>query len=136
MASLNKVQIIGNVGNEPEMRFTPSGAPVTSFSVAAGRSYTTNDGERKDETEWFNVVAWQKLAETCNQFLSKGKQVYVEGRQQTRKWEGQDGQMHYKTELIANQVLFLGKKEEVLNENVDDGTAVISEEIDPEDFPL
>lgn len=107
MASLNRVMIIGNVGGEAEMRFTPSGKPVTSFSVACNTKY----GET-DTPEWFNVVAWNKLAETCNQYLVKGQQVYVEGRQQTRKWESDDGQKHYKTELIANSVIFLGKKSE------------------------
>lgn len=110
MASLNKVLVIGNCGKEPEMRFTPSGKPTTSFSVAAGRSYTTQDGERKDETEWFNVVTWGKLAEFCNQYIDKGQQVYVEGRLQTRSWEGQDGVTKYRTEVIANQVLLLGAK--------------------------
>jgi len=110
MASLNKVLVIGNCGKEPEMRFTPSGKPTTSFSVAAGRSYTTQDGERKDETEWFNVITWGKLAEFCNQYINKGQQVYVEGRLQTRSWEGQDGVTKYRTEVIANQVLLLGAK--------------------------
>ena len=118
MASLNKVQIIGNVGKEPEMKVTPNGKAVTSFSVAAGRSYTTNDGERKDETEWFNVITWNKLAETCNQYLQKGQQVYVEGRLQTRSWES-DGVTKYRTEVIANQVLFLGKREESESEGED-----------------
>ena len=110
MSSLNKVMVIGNLGSDPEMRFTPGGKSVTSFSVAAGYSYTV-DGERKEETEWFNIVAWGKLAEICNQYLSKGQQIYIEGRQQTRKWESDDGQTHYKTELIANQMVMLGKKE-------------------------
>lgn len=107
MASLNKVMIIGNVGSEPEMRFTPSGKATTSFSVACNSKH----GE-EETTEWFNVVTWNKLAETCNQFITKGKQVYVEGRLQTRKWESQDGQTHYRTEVIANQVLFLGSKKQ------------------------
>ena len=126
MASLNKVQIIGNVGKDPEMRFTGNGTPVTSLSVAATEKY--ND---KETTEWFNVVAWQKLAEVCNQFLSKGKQVYVEGRQQTRKWDSDDGQTHYKTELIASRVLFLGKRED----NPDE-TEPVEKELEPEDIPF
>ena len=112
MVSLNRITIIGNVGKDPEMKFTPKGNPVTSFSVAAGRSDTTQDGERKDETEWFSIVTWNKLAETCNQYLQKGQQVYVEGRLQTRSWEGQDGEKKYRTEVIANTVLFLGKRKE------------------------
>ena len=110
MASLNKVMIIGNLGSEPEMRFTPNGNPVTSFSVATNRVYNTADGERKTETEWFNVVAWNKLAEQCNQFLGKGRLVYVEGRLRTRNWEGQDGQKHYRTEVIANHITFLDRQ--------------------------
>ena len=107
MASLNRVEIIGNVGKEPEMRFTPSGAPVASFSVAVNSKF----GE-SETTEWFSIVAWNKLAETCNQFLSKGQQVYVEGRIQTRSWEGQDGEKKYRTEVIANRVLFLGQRKQ------------------------
>ncbi len=105
-SSLNKVMIIGNVGRDPEMRYTPNGTPVTSFSVACGRTWMS-DGERREETEWFNVVTWNKLAETCNQYLTKGQRVYVEGRLQTRSWEGQDGQKRSRTELIANELIFL-----------------------------
>ncbi len=110
MASLNKVMLIGNVGKDPEMRFTPNGNPVTSFSVATNRiGPATEGGERKKETEWFSVITWNKLAENCNQFLTKGQKVYVEGRLQTRSWDGQDGQKHYRTEVVANTVLFLDK---------------------------
>ena len=107
MASLNSVSIIGNVGKEAEMRFTPSGKPVTSFSVACNSKF----GET-ESTEWFNIVTWNKLAETCNQYITKGQQVFVEGRLQTRSWEDNDGQKHYKTEVIANKVLFLGQRKQ------------------------
>ncbi|MFC2067798.1 single-stranded DNA-binding protein [Chloroflexota bacterium] len=117
MPSLNKVMIIGNVGNEPEMRITASGKPVTTFSVATNRRYSSTDGERKEETEWFNVVVWNKLAELCNQFLGKGRLVYAEGRMRTRSWDGQDGQKHYRTDLIAEQVTFLDKSREPLDTN-------------------
>lgn len=110
MASLNKVMIIGNIGNEPEMRFTPNGNPVTSFRVATNRIYTAPDGEKKQETDWFTVVAWNKLAEQCNQFLGKGRLVYVEGRLHNRSWEGQDGQKRYRTEVVANRVTFLDRQ--------------------------
>ena len=110
MPSLNKIIIIGNTGQEPEMRFTPNGKPVTSFSVATNWMYTDQSGERRQETEWFSVVAWNRLAEQCNQFLAKGKLVYVEGRLHTRNWEGQDGQTHTRVEVIANRVLFLDRK--------------------------
>jgi len=119
MANLNKVMIIGNVGKEPEMRYTPTGKAVTSFSVAVNSKF----GE-KETTEWFSVVAWGKLAETSNQYLTKGRQVFVEGRLQTSTWE-KDDVKHYKTEVIANQVLFLGKKD---SQESSDG--------DPEDLPF
>jgi len=109
MAGLNKVMIIGNVGTDPEMRFTPNGKPVTSFSLATSRTFTSPEGERRQETEWFNVVTWNRLAETCNQFLTKGRRAYVEGRLHTRTWEGQDGQKRVRVEVVANSVLFLDR---------------------------
>lgn len=111
MIGLNKMTVIGNVGTDVEMRFTPSGAPVSSFRIATSRSYTTPDGEKKQETEWFDVVTWNRLAENCNQFLTKGQRAYVEGRIRTRSWEGQDGQKHTRIEIIANRVIFLDKRQ-------------------------
>lgn len=107
---LNKVMIIGNLGRDPEMRYTPSGRPVTSFTVATSRIWNSPDGERHEETEWFNVVAWGKLAETCRQILVKGQQVYVEGRLQTRRWEDQEGRKHFSTEIVADRMLMLGER--------------------------
>lgn len=135
MASLNKVMIIGNLGSEPEMRFTPGGNPVTSFSVATNRVYNTPEGERKEETEWFNVVTWSRLAETCNQFLTKGQRVYAEGRLHTRMWESQDGQKHSRPELIANRVIFLDKKAAmpVPGEKTEDAEAG---GLEPQDIPF
>ena len=101
MVSVNKITVIGNLGNEPEMRFTPSGRPVTSFRVATNWRYTTPEGERKEETEWFTVVAWGRLAEQCNQFLTKGRLVYIEGRLRMRTWEGQDGQRRARNEIVG-----------------------------------
>jgi single-strand DNA-binding protein len=111
MAGLNKVMIIGNLGQDPEMRYTANGNAVTTFSVACNRSFGGADGERREETEWFNVVTWNKLAETCSQYLQKGRRAYVEGRLQTRSWEGQDGQKRYRTEVIASTVLFLDRSQ-------------------------
>ena len=108
MASLNKVQIIGNLGRDPEMRFTANGNPMATFSVACSRRYTTRDGEQRDETEWVRVVCWQRLAELAGQYLSKGRSVYVEGRLQTRQWEDNDGNTRYTTEVVANDIQFLG----------------------------
>jgi single-strand DNA-binding protein len=110
MASVNKMIIIGNLGSEPEMRFTPNGNPVTSFRVATNWRYTTGQGERREETEWFTVVAWNRLAEQCNQFLTKGRLVYAEGRLRTRTWEGQDGQRYFRSEIVADKVTFLDRQ--------------------------
>jgi single-strand DNA-binding protein len=107
---LNKVMLIGNLGRDPEMRYTPSGKPVTSFSMASSRSWISSDGERKEETEWFNIVAWGNLAEICNQHLSRGQQVYIEGRLQTRSWEDANGQRHFRTEVVANEMIILGNR--------------------------
>ncbi len=104
---LNKVMLIGQLGRDPEMRYTPSGKPVTSFSVATDRTWVTSDGERREATEWFNVVAWRDLAEICHQRLRKGYQVYVEGRLQTRSWESADGHKHYRTEVVADEMILL-----------------------------
>ncbi|GAP62578.1 single-strand DNA-binding protein [Ardenticatena maritima] len=106
---LNKVMIIGNVGREPELRYTPNGTPVVNFSVAVGRQWTTPDGERHHATEWFNVVAWRELAEICARLLSKGKRVYIEGSLQTRSWEDSQGQRQYRIELVADQMILLDR---------------------------
>ena len=110
MASLNKIMLIGNVGTEPEMRFTPNGNPVTSFRMATNWIVPGQEGDRKQETEWFSIVTWDKLAENCNQFLTKGQRVYAEGRLRTRVWDGQDGQRRTTVEVVARQVLFLDKQ--------------------------
>lgn len=110
MVGLNKVIIIGNVGTDPEMRYTPNGNPVTSFRIATSRSYNTPEGERKQDTEWFTVTAWNQLAELCNQYLSKGRRAYVEGRLRSRTWEGQDGKPRFQNEIIASKVIFLDRQ--------------------------
>ena len=105
--SMNKILVIGNLGSDPEMRYTPGGDAVTSFSVATNRRYTNRDGQTIDETEWFRVSAWRRLAETTNQYLSKGRRVYVEGRLRSRSWVGQDGQTRFSNEIDAQNVVFL-----------------------------
>jgi len=135
MVSINRMTIIGNLGNEPEMRFTPSGRPVTSFRVATNWRYTTPDGERKEETEWFTIVAWGKLAEQCNQFLTKGRLVYVEGRLRLRTWDGPDGQRRARNEIVADRVKFLdrqaaGAAVEAKTEEAEPG------DIEPDDIPF
>jgi single-strand DNA-binding protein len=107
---LNKVMIIGNLGRDPEMRYTPSGRPVTTFSVATSRSWNTADGDKRVETEWFNVVAWSSLAEICKQHLTKGQQVYIEGRLQTRHWDDAEGNKHTSVEIVANEMIILGER--------------------------
>jgi len=128
MASLNKIILIGNVGSDPEMRYTPNGKAVTSFRLATNYRYNGADGERKEETEWFRVSVWGRQAESCNQFLSKGRRAYVEGRLRSRNWEGQDGQMRTSLEVSANRVIFLDKT----------AVASIPEEgdLEPEDLPF
>jgi single-strand DNA-binding protein len=117
---LNKVLIIGRVGRDPEMRYTPSGRPVTTFSVGTSRSWSTADGEKRTETEWFNVVAWSNLAEICKQHLSKERLVYIEGRLQTRHWEDQEGVKHSATEIVANEMILLEDRREGSYNDVDD----------------
>jgi single-strand DNA-binding protein len=107
---LNKVLLIGFLGRDPEMRYTPSGRPVTSFSLSTPRSWTSADGERREETEWFNIVTWGNLAEICKQYLNKGQQVYIEGRLQTRGWEDESGKKHFRTEVVANEMIMLGNR--------------------------
>ena len=104
---LNKVQLTGRLGADPEMRITPQGHAVTTFRVASNRSWRGADGEAHEDTEWFRVVAWNKLAEICNQFLVKGARVYVEGRLQTRQWHDQEGQARSSTEVIAIDMIML-----------------------------
>ena len=141
MASLNKVMLIGNIGSDPEMRFTPTGNPVTSFSMAVSRNFTTREGERRQETEWFTVVTWNRLAETCNQFLTKGRRAYVEGRLRTRSWEGQDGQKRFRNEIIANRVVFLDRQvssplADGTSAPLADETAIPQDDVEAEDLPF
>ncbi len=130
--SLNKVMIIGNLGRDPEMRYTASGVPTTKFSVAAGRSWTTPEGERREETEWFNVVTWERRAEMCSQYLQKGSTVYVEGRLRTRSWEDQQGQKRYITEVQAFSVQFLDRRGAGEYDRAQSGDG----DVEPDDIPF
>jgi single-strand DNA-binding protein len=129
-SGLNKVMLIGNLGADPEMRYTASGSAVTNFRVAVNRNYKSSDGEFKEETEWFRVVTWNQLAEVLGANLQKGRRVYVEGRLATRSWDGQDGQKHYITEVVANQVLFLDRPEGASVPDYSGG------DVDPDDLPF
>ncbi len=107
---LNKIMLIGNLGRDPEMNYTPSGTAVTKFSLAVSRNYTTSAGEKRDETEWFNIVAWNKLAETCNTYLHKGSKVYIEGRLTQRKYTDKNGVERTSLDVIANEMEMLTPK--------------------------
>ena len=123
---LNKVMIIGQLAHDPEMRHTPSGKSVTTFSVGTNRTWSTSDGEKHTETEWFNIVTWGNLAEICSQYLSKGQQVYIEGRLQTRKWEDIERTKHTTIEIVAYEMMMLGDRHENNNhqeeEEISSGT--------------
>jgi single-strand DNA-binding protein len=127
--SLSKVILIGNLGADPEMRYTPTGKAVTSFRMATNYRYTTSSGETRDETDWYRITVWGRQAEPCNQILSKGQQVYVEGRLHAREWQTQDGQTRTSLEVTADRVEFLSKSS---------GAAPIPDEGDltPGDLPF
>ena len=136
---LNKVMIIGHLGRDPEMRYTPSGRPVTTFTVAVSRSWNTADGERRTETEWFNIVAWGNLAEICKQYLYKGQQVYIDGRLQTRRWEDKEGQKHTSVEVVANEMMMLGDRRESSSQaqETSEGAEDVAEPLaDEDEFPF
>jgi single-strand DNA-binding protein len=109
MKGLNSVRLIGNLGTDPEMRETPSGKLITTFLMATSRKYPSQDGMLAEETTWHNIVCWDRLAENVNSALNKGSAVYLEGRISNRQWEGKDGQKHYRTEIIASDIIFLDK---------------------------
>lgn len=110
MRSLNKVQLIGNMTRDPEMRYTPQGTAVCTFGIATNRTWVTDGGEKREETEFHRIVAWNKLAELCSQLLFKGRRIYVEGRLQTRQWTGQDGQSRQATEIVIEDMIILDNK--------------------------
>ena len=130
--------IVGNLGRDPEMRYTPSGRPVTTFSVATSRSWNTSDGERRSDTEWFNVVSWGSLAEICKQYLSKGQQVYIEGRLQTRRWEDDDGNKRTTVEIVAKEMIMLGdrKKKPDKDENEQEKELTENSIEEEDEFPF
>lgn len=109
MGSLNKATLIGNLGKDPEVRAIPSGAKVANFSIATTDSYTGKDGQKVEKTEWHNIVMWRGLAEVAEKYLKKGSQVYIEGKLQTRSWDDQNGQKRYSTEIIADNMVMLGR---------------------------
>ncbi|HEY5673956.1 MAG TPA: single-stranded DNA-binding protein [Malonomonas sp.] len=110
--SVNKVILVGNLGKDPELRYTPSGAAVATFSLATSERYKDKDGNRQEKTEWHNIVVWRQLAEICGKYLHKGKQVYIEGKIQTRSYDDRDGNKKYITEIVADQMHMLGGRDE------------------------
>lgn len=112
MASVNKVILLGNLGRDPELRYTPGGQAVANFTVATNERFTTKDGDKQERTEWHRIVAWGRTGEICAQYLSKGRSVYVEGRLQTREWEDKEGGKRRTTEIVANTVQFIGGRGE------------------------
>ena len=117
MSSLNKVMLIGNLGKDPEVRYTPDGSPVASFSLATSENWTDKNGTRQERTEWHNIVAWTKLADLSKRYLSKGRQVYIEGRLRTREWNDKDGNKRRTTEVIATQIVLLGSRPQGMEAN-------------------
>jgi single-strand DNA-binding protein len=109
MAGVNKVILVGNLGADPEIRYTPSGTAVANFRIATSENWTNKEGQRETRTEWHRIVTFGKLAEICGEYLSKGKQVYIEGRIQTRQWDDKEGVKRYTTEIVANTMQMLGR---------------------------
>jgi single-strand DNA-binding protein len=108
---LNKAILIGNLGRDPEMRYTQSGVAVANFNIATSETWTNKEGEKETRTEWHRIVAFGKLGEICGEYLAKGRQVYIEGRIQTRDWEDKEGVKRYTTEIVANQMIMLGSRD-------------------------
>lgn len=144
---VNRVLLVGRLGRDPEMRYTTSGTPVANFSVATSERWNSQSGERQERTEWHNIVVWSKLAEICNQYLTKGRLVYIEGRLQTREWEDRDGNKRRTTEVVASDMRMLGSRtgDEPAPERVgvaeassaaDDAGAVAGEGITDDDIPF
>lgn len=134
--SLNKVMLIGNLTRDPEMRYTPQGTAVCTFGVATNRSWTTESGEKKDEADFHNIVAWNKLAEICAQLLKKGRKVYVEGRLSTRSWQAQDGTQKQRTEVVISDMVILDKKEDAGESSIDIPEAGMEPQVSPDEMPV
>jgi single-strand DNA-binding protein len=128
--SLNKVQLIGNLTRDPELRYTPNGNAVCSFSLATNRNWTTDSGEKREEVDFHRIIAWNKLGELCSQFLVKGRKVYVEGRLTTRTWTGQDGAQKSTTEVIINDMILLDRGGASASTAADANEDIVPSEVD------
>ncbi len=134
MSGVNKVILIGRLGRDPEVRYTPSGTAVANFSIATSEQWSNKDGEKQERTEWHRIVAWKRLGEICGEYLHKGSQIYIEGRLQTRAWEDRDGNKRYTTEVIAQNMQMLGSADkEGRAETVDESFPVEEPITVPED---
>ncbi|MBI2033297.1 MAG: single-stranded DNA-binding protein [Candidatus Levybacteria bacterium] len=133
--SLNRVQLIGNLTRDPELRYTPNGTAVCSFGVATNRTWKTDDGEKHEETEFHNIVSWNKLAELCSQFLVKGRKVYVEGRLSTRNWTAQDGSQKTRTEVVIDDMILLDSTGRRTGESVSEPAKVEEVKVEDEKVP-
>mgnify|MGYP003310729257 CR=1 FL=1 len=131
----NKIMVIGNLGNDPEMRYTPNGNAVTSFRVATNYRYTTSEGEQKEETEWFTITAWNRLAEQCTQNVTKGMKVYAEGRLKSESWTGNAEQPRFRNEIVASQVRFLDRGTSAPTEKSNNPDSLQTPAGDAEDLP-
>jgi single-strand DNA-binding protein len=141
MASINKVILIGNLGRDPEVRYTPSGTAVANFSIATTENWTNRDGDKESRTEWHRIVAWGRLGEICGEYLSKGKQVYIEGRIQTNEWEDQEGNKRQTKEIVALTMQMLGTRassepRDVVDESSGPGPATASSGPTEDDIPF
>lgn len=140
--SLNKVQLIGNLTRDPELRYTPTGAAVCTIGLATNRQWTTEAGEKKEETEFHRVIAWNKLAELCSQLLVKGRKIYVEGRLRTNQWQGQDGSQRSTTEVVIEDMIILDSKRPIVEAVASTeapqplAEVVVNEQINPDDIPF
>lgn len=110
MASVNEVTLLGNLGSDPDLRYTSDGTPVCNFSLATNERWTSQDGKKGERVEWHRVVAWRRTAELCSEYLAKGRQVYIKGKLQTRQWPDKEGVKHYTTEVVVKEVQFLGSR--------------------------
>ena len=136
MASLNKIMLIGNLGKEPEIRVTASGQTVANFSLATKEQFKNKSGEREERTEWHSIVVWGRLAEIARDYLHKGKQVYIEGRLQTRKWQDKNGQDRYTTEVVAELMQMLGNKGDGSKTVQESSDTFVGDDFDDSDIPF
>ena len=133
MSSLNKILLIGNLGRDPEVRYTPEGTPVANFSIATSETWNDKSGNRQEHTEWHNIVAWNRLADLSKKYLTKGRQVYIEGRIRTREWNDREGNKRRTTEVVATQMVLLGGRPQGADAGIQPMETAIRANSEPED---